>query len=942
MKKFNIYLAFLIVVVFGSLTLVSAEVLSDQILNEIRLSKQSFYDLENKEIDFLKSRLTQFMANDTYKQVFLQGDRERLCELSLPLFQENKEKYGFTHFYYESLNDTIFLRVHQPSNYGDPLRRTTYLEAKQSGSWGAGIDLGKTAFALRVVSPYYYQGTLIGYVEFGKEINHLISSMKGQSSKDYGIVVSKKYISSEEWSTLRKNKNLRDNYEDLKDYVLIDTTREDEFVFSESCLPSISIASISDEGNFIQECEIGDKTYALGGFALYDAADQKVGSVMVVQDITTYQGTSNLWIYIAAGLGVLLIGSIIYFLFYLSKRKEGYTNNALKGFSLRTKLFFGFSLLLVLMMVLTISTYVTINRIHTDEKYLNEVNAPLTLGAQQVMGYGALLTGSVHEALLHAEKGEHSDTQGHQQEYDVYGAELDQLLKIDAPLLVNKSRRSTADKDYAFSLLRKMDEVNLKLVVLETGAFIAMKNGDVKLARSYVVSSEYTDYKEQLSTLYTDWGKEEERITAVFNQRVSADSQYILIANVVFPILAVIAGIIIAFLMSSSIVGPLRKIYSATQELEKGNFNVRTEVKTGDEVEELSNSFNRATERLGKLDQEKKQLEEAKTRFMSITSHELRSPMTPMKAQLQMLEEGYFGKLKKKQKDATDIVLRNTERLDNIIMDFLEISRIEAARLKFTFIKTDLALYIKRLVEEMKGFMPEKNISLVLNLEKLPVFEVDPDRVMQVLRNLINNAIKFSKDNGKVLITISRKGKFILFSVQDFGIGIKPEAQPHIFEPFFQAEQTMYRQYGGTGLGLAICRGIIRSQEGEVWFKSNNGEGTTFNFTIPLKPVRDIKPIKVLFSSQEGLEKTLKSFVIDVLGPMGESEFNQLKLKGLTFENLGGYFRELERNKVLALNKEFKKRLNLLFFGKEQKLAVKENISEKKFARFIKKRRKWN
>ncbi len=340
-----------------------------------------------------------------------------------------------------------------------------------------------------------------------------------------------------------------------------------------------------------------------------------------------------------------------------------------------------------------------------------------------------------------------------------------------------------------------------------------------------------------------------------------------------FLLFAIFSG----FISAKRISRPIEKIYRATEELEKGNFDIKTNIKTGDELEKLGEVFNKTARVFKQRDEEHKQLEHAKTEFLSITSHELRSPMTPMKAQLQMLMGEYFGKLNDKQKKSLDIVLRNTTRLDNIIVDFLEISRIEAARLKFNFIKTNLTEHINRLVEEMKGFMPEKNIEVVAKIDKLPVIEADPDRVMQVLRNLINNAKKFSPDNSKIFVNVKLQENMILFSVKDQGIGIKPENQKRIFEPFFQAEQTMYRKSGGTGLGLAIIKGIVESQEGKVWIESEKGKGTTFYFTVPLKPVREIKPIKILFSPQANVEKKIEPIFIELLGLMGKHEFENLK-----------------------------------------------------------------
>lgn len=324
------------------------------------------------------------------------------------------------------------------------------------------------------------------------------------------------------------------------------------------------------------------------------------------------------------------------------------------------------------------------------------------------------------------------------------------------------------------------------------------------------------------------------------------------------PVLSV-AIIAIAFVVSNitakKISEPIRELHHATEEVEKGDFETKVYIETGDELEQLGKAFNKTTEALARINEEHQELEKAKTELLSITSHELRSPMTPMKAQLQMLLGGYFGKLNKKQREAADIVLRNTTRLDKIIQDFLEISRIEAARMKFVFVRANLARPIKRTVEEMRGFMPEKNIKIAAKISKLPEIEVDPDRVMQVLRNLINNAVKFSPDNSRVEVSAKHDGKNIIICVKDQGCGIKPENEAKIFEPFFQEEQSMYRKYGGTGLGLTICKGIVESQKGMIWVESRLGKGSTFCFSVPLKPVKKTKPVRMLFSGRKELKE---------------------------------------------------------------------------------------
>jgi hypothetical protein len=278
-----------------------------------------------------------------------------------------------------------------------------------------------------------------------------------------------------------------------------------------------------------------------------------------------------------------------------------------------------------------------------------------------------------------------------------------------------------------------------------------------------------------------------------------------------------------------------------------------------------------------------------------------------------MLKEEYFGKLTTKQYNSIDIVLRNTERLDKIIMDLLEVSRIEAARLRFNFVKTNLTEHIRRLFDEMSLFMVEKNIQLVPNLEHLPEIECDPDRVMQILRNLLENSMKFSKKNNRIIVTVKKVGSFIQISVKDFGIGISEESKKRMFEPFFQGEKTIYRKYGGTGLGLAICKGIAESQGGRIWFDSKLGEGTEFFYTIPLIPVKEQKPMQLLTSSTKDREEKILGILREYIGPMAKNEMKNLKLKGLTEKRLLNYAKLLKDKKILdeGRTSELKQRLKV-------------------------------
>lgn len=395
-------------------------------------------------------------------------------------------------------------------------------------------------------------------------------------------------------------------------------------------------------------------------------------------------------------------------------------------------------------------------------------------------------------------------------------------------------------------------------------------------------------------------------------------------------VFCILSSIYVSGQFAKNISKPIVELTKIAENIKKGIYVDKTKITTGDELQELGNTINKAVDELAKITKEHKEIEEAKTQFLSISSHELRSPMTPMKAQMQMLLEGYFGKLNTQQKESLQICLKNTNRLDGIISDLLEMSRIEAARLKFNFKKMDLTENIKQVIKDMEAYMPEKKIKISAKIGKLPVIEVDPDRIHQILRNLIGNAIKFTSDNGAIDVVVTAEQNHLTFSVSDTGIGIAEKDKRKIFEPFFQAEQTIYRQKGGTGLGLAICKGIVESQNGKMWLESTLGKGTTFYFTVPYEPVREIKSIRVIFYSQNALEKELEAVFKEQLGPMGLSEYELAKKEGFGKEELAKYVEYLVSEKVLDREEGNKFKHKLLTTLEKEPASAEENSAKEK------------
>lgn len=365
-------------------------------------------------------------------------------------------------------------------------------------------------------------------------------------------------------------------------------------------------------------------------------------------------------------------------------------------------------------------------------------------------------------------------------------------------------------------------------------------------------------------------------------------------------LLSLVIILVASYFVRNSIVSPITAIIAAAEKIKRGDYNIKLDVKTSDELGVLAATVTNAAKALANLAEERVELDHAKNQFLSVSSHELRSPMTPIQAQIQMLSAGYFGMLNKKQKDAVDIIARNSKKLDTVIQEMLEISRISTAKLMFNFTKVNIKNCVSRAVEDVEEYLPAKKIQIITKVGRLPVIEADADRIIQVLKNLLMNAKQFSYPGSKVFVSAALLKKEIVFSVRDFGIGISDKYKSRIYEPFFQGTKSAELGGGTFGLGLSICKGLVEAQNGRIWFESEEGKGAVFYFTIPLSPVKVLKPLASLFYSHSEFEAKINGLFVNYLGPLGQREFELLQEKGVTPIEVRKYVARLFRENIIS------------------------------------------
>jgi len=224
-----------------------------------------------------------------------------------------------------------------------------------------------------------------------------------------------------------------------------------------------------------------------------------------------------------------------------------------------------------------------------------------------------------------------------------------------------------------------------------------------------------------------------------------------------------------------------------------------------------------------------------KSEFISVASHQLRSPLSNLRWAIELLMSGRLGKIEKKQEEYFKILKENSGRMMELISDLLIVSRIEQGTLPLKKQKFSLENLIKNLILEFKSFIQTSNIDVKFRSDdNLPDVFADPYQIRLVVENLLDNAIRYIKWRGEVKIDLLRKGANLYFEITDSGVGIPAEDKKHIFQKFFRSGNVLKYQTQGTGLGLYIAKAIVEKSGGKIGFSSQEGVGSTFWFTLPL------------------------------------------------------------------------------------------------------------
>jgi signal transduction histidine kinase len=297
---------------------------------------------------------------------------------------------------------------------------------------------------------------------------------------------------------------------------------------------------------------------------------------------------------------------------------------------------------------------------------------------------------------------------------------------------------------------------------------------------------------------------------------------------------ALLAALLLFSGLINSMRAPLARLVDGARRLAGGDLDTRVEVGGPVEIATLGRAFNEMATSLERDARERDRIERMKDDFVLTVSHELRTPVTVVKGFAEMLNAQRKA-LSPSQAEAAEVIADSAGQLQNMINDLLDLARSDAGKLKIDAEPTSVRALAQRVGRQMRPHFEEKDQRLTVSVERgVPDVLADPDRISQVLANLLTNAYKYSPEDASVRMSASKVGDEVEFTVSDDGPGLATEELDHVFERFWRAQSGETQAVGGTGLGLAIAKSLVELHGGAIAASSKPGKGATFRFVLPI------------------------------------------------------------------------------------------------------------
>lgn len=349
------------------------------------------------------------------------------------------------------------------------------------------------------------------------------------------------------------------------------------------------------------------------------------------------------------------------------------------------------------------------------------------------------------------------------------------------------------------------------------------------------VNLNFDDMMESMVSVVVPWGKEDHVYGGIIlyspvtgiNDAIQSIRETILWVTLI----GIVLSSTVAFYMSWTISHPIQMIDRAASKIGMGDYSGRIDTRFKDEIGDLAGTINQMAEKLEQSDKEKRKLEQLRIDFLANASHELRTPLTAMQGFLEALQDGLIDDGGRQK--YYEIIYKETIHMNRLVDDIMDLTRLENKEITLSRHPVDVKSLLQKVLFKFTQEAEDQGTKIALRIwEPLPLVFVDPDRLEQILNNLVKNAVKFTV-NGSITIGAGEDGAFIRLSVTDSGIGISKSDQELIWDRLFKVDRGYSNKQKGTGLGLAIVKQLVELHEGRITVSSEVGEGTTFTVWIP-------------------------------------------------------------------------------------------------------------
>jgi len=476
--------------------------------------------------------------------------------------------------------------------------------------------------------------------------------------------------------------------------------------------------------------------------------------------------------------------------------------------SLFSRLFLGY--LAVFTLITAVSLY-ALRKLHQ----FDEITQSILTSDNAVLEYTKKLADSLLSEIRYERKFIISKDEAHFREFLKFRADFDRYLAEASP-------RANSHATAVFNAIKEHHERYQDLFNKEVIQLKSRQNYPQTWYKSEK-SKATDDILEKLDELNSQTQQaayNKIRKLAAAGERARQAALFIGVASLAFIL-------VISFVITRSITKPISILKNKTREIAQGKLDGNVRIASPPEIRELAAAFNSMCRKLNEL-------EKMKADFFSSMSHELRTPLTSIKEGTGLLLDGVGGAITEKQHKLLTIVAEESHRLIRLVNSLLDLSKMEAGMMPYNFEHSNVAPLIHKAVVEISPLLEAKEIRLETEIGgELPAVNLDRERILQALRNLIGNAVKFTPRAGQVKVAARSVDGKVEVSVRDTGPGIAAENLKNIFDKFHQGTLNGVFSVNGTGLGLAIAKHIISSHGGQIWAENDPVQGSTFVFVLP-------------------------------------------------------------------------------------------------------------